>query len=489
MSEPGSDSCHAFNQFVKVGMTGFEPATSCTPCKRATGLRHIPKFLVWKGSKCKRLFMKIHLSCAQILQLRMNILLRKVIIADSQSTYNGIVKDVFIQNGIVTSIEDNNSEAADTIIEGNGNLYLSPGFVDVFAQFDDPGFEHKETLVSGAAAASAGGYTTVFTVPNTSPVVSNKSGVEYIVQKSKGLPVNIRPLGAITKNCEGKELAEMYDMYQSGAVAFTDGLQPVQSSEIMLKALQYVKAFNGVIVQMPVDKTINTGGLMHEGIISTQLGLPGIPSIGEELIIQRDIRLLQYTESRLHITGVSTAQGIELIKEAKRNGLNITCSVTPYHLYFCDEDLQSYDTNLKVNPPLRSKEDREALRNAVIDGTVDCIASHHIPQHWDDKVCEFEYARNGMLGLQTSFAIINTLFPQLPVERLTALFSDNARKIFNLPLLSVRENSNAQFTMFSRDADFVLTKENLQSKSANTPFLNMALKGKVKAIKALFTSY
>ena len=424
--------------------------------------------------------MKIHLSCAQILGFRMNILLRKVIIANSQSTYNGTVKDVVIQDGIVVSIADNNSDAADTVIEGNSSLYLAPGFVDVFAQFDDPGYEHKETLISGAEAAAAGGFTTVFTVPNTNPVVSNKSSVEYIVQKSKDLPVTIRPLGAITKNCEGKELAEMYDMYSSGAVAFTDGLQPVQSSEIMLKALQYVKAFDGVIVQVPVDKSINTGGLMHEGVISTQLGLPGIPAIGEELIIQRDIRLLQYTDSRLHISGVSTAKGIELIKEAKQNGLNITCSVTPYHLYFCDEDLQSYDTNLKVNPPLRSKEDREALRNAVVDETVDCIASHHIPQHWDNKVCEFEYAKNGMIGLQTSFAIINTLFPQLTVDRLVALFSTNAQKIFNLPFLPLQEGEKAGFTLFSRDAEFIVTKETLRSKSANTPFLNLALKGKAQ---------
>lgn len=421
----------------------------------------------------------------------MNILLRKVTIADSQSPHNGTVKDIFIQNGIVTSITDDSSETADEVIEGNGNLFLSPGFVDVFSQFHDPGFEYKETITSGAAAAIAGGYTTVFTVPNTSPVVSNKSGVEYTVQKSKDLPVSIRPLGAITKNCEGKELAEMYDMYQSGAVAFTDGLYPVQSSEIMLKALQYVKAFGGVILQMPVDKSINGGGLMNEGIISTRLGLPGIPDIGEELIIQRDIRLLQYTGSRLHITGVSTAKGIELVREAKIGGLNITCSVTPYHLYFCDEDLQTYDTNLKVNPPLRSKEDREALRNAVTDGTIDCIASHHIPQHWDDKVCEFEYARNGMIGLQTSFAVINTLFPQLPVERLAQLFSLNATSIFNLPLSSLEKGAKAQFTLFDRDADFVLTKESLLSKSSNTPFLNVPLKGKAQPIagKENFTSY
>ncbi len=411
----------------------------------------------------------------------MNILLKNVIIADSQSIYNNSVKDILIENGIVTAIAENISQEADTKIEGDSNTYLSPGFVDVFSQFADPGFEQKETLQSGAAAALAGGFTEVFVVPNTAPAISNKSGVEYIVQKAKDLPIIIRPFGSITKNCEGKELAEMYDMHNSGAVAFTDGLQPVQSSQIMVKALQYVKAFEGVIVQMPVDNNIASGGLMNEGIISTQLGLPGIPSIGEELFITRDIGLLAYTNSKLHITGVSTAKGIELIKEAKTKGLNITCSVTPYHLYFCDEDLVDYDTNLKVAPPLRSKEDREALQAAVLDGTVDCIASHHIPQHSDDKVCEFEYAKPGMIGLQTSFAIVNTVLPQLSIERLVQLFSFNARRIFNLPMSRVEEGCKAEFTLYSKEENTLITTDSW-SKSSNTPFLNIHLKGKIKGV-------
>ncbi len=418
----------------------------------------------------------------QILRLRMNILLKKVIVADPQSIYNGTVTDILIVKGIVETIADNINAKADTNIDGNGNTFISPGFLDIFSQFADPGFEHRETLPSGAAAAAAGGFTNVFVLPNTNPAIYNKSGVEYIVQKSKDLPVNVRPLGAITKNCEGKELAEMYDMYSSGAVAFSDGLQPVQSSEIMLKALQYVKSFDGVIVQMPVDKSIHSGGLMHEGIISTQLGLPGIAAIGEELMIQRDLGLLQYTNSRLHITGVSTEKGMNLIREAKSNGLKVTCSVTPYHLYFCDEDLKDYDTNLKVNPPLRSKSDREALRMAVLDGTVDCIASHHIPQHWDDKVCEFEYAKNGMTGLQTSFAVVNTLFPQLAVNKLVQLFSIKTRAIFNLPSITIEEGNAAEFTLFNRNENNALTKEISRSKSDNSPFFNMLLRGKIKGI-------
>ena len=408
----------------------------------------------------------------------MNILLKKVLIADSNSPYFNTVKDVFVQNGFIQTIDDNIDAAADNVVN-EPNLMLSPGWIDVFADFADPGFEHKETLETGAAAAIAGGFTQVFVVPNTQPVVSAKTQVSYIVQKSKDTPVNVHPIGAISKGGEGKELAEMYDMYYNGAVAFSDGLQPVQSAGIMLKALQYVKAFDGVLIQLPVDKSINAHGLMNEGIVSTQLGLPGVPAIAEELMIQRDIELLKYTNSKLHITGISTAKSVELIKEAKGQGLQITCSVAPYHLYFCDEDLRSYDTNLKVKPPLRTAADRDALRQAVADGYIDCIATHHVPQHWDDKTCEFEYAKPGMIGLQTAFAVVQTVLPQLTNEALTKLFSANARTIFNLPAATIKVGVRAEITLFSRTGNTLLTEESNKSKSANTPFLNKELNGRV----------
>lgn len=411
----------------------------------------------------------------------MKILVRQARIADPDSAYNGQVMDLLVVDEQIIKIATQISDSADEIIEADG-LMISPGWVDIFAHFCDPGFEFRETIESGMAAAAAGGFTQVFVLPNTNPIVDNKSQVAYISQKSSGHPVSISPLGAITKNIEGKELAEMYDMRQTGAIAFTDGLQPVQSPGLFLKALQYVKAFHGVLIQIPLDRSIGAGGLMNEGVISTRLGLPGIPALGEEIILKRDIDLLRYTESRLHITGVTTEKGIQLIKAAKDEGLDITCSVTPFHLFFCDEDLLTYDTNLKLNPPLRSRADMLSLREAVLNGVVDCIASHHIPQDWDHKTCEFEYAKNGMTGLETSFAVINHLLPDLDKNRLVELFSSNARNIFGLTPTHIAENTKAELTLFTGIQMTFLNKKEIKSKSFNTPFLNRELTGKVLGI-------
>lgn len=384
---------------------------------------------------------------------------------------------------VITSqkIADKISEKADIQLHEK-DLQVSPGWVDPFVHFCDPGYEFKETLDTGAAAAAAGGFTRVFTLPDTQPVTDNKAQVEYIAQRAVSLPVIIHPMGTVTKKKEGKELAEMYDMRNSGAIAFSDGLEPVQSAGLFLKALQYVKAFDGVLVQIPIDKSIGAGGLMNEGIISTRLGLPGLPAIAEELMIRRDLELLRYTQSKLHITAVSTQKSLELIKAAKQDGLQVTCSVTPYHLFFSDEDMQRYDTNLKLNPPLRSKADVLALRKAVLDGTVDCLASHHLPQDWDHKTCEFEYALPGMLGLQTLFAVVNEVLPELTDARLVQLLGSNARAIFALPPVTIAEGAEAELSLFSKKENTLLTKATIRSKSANTPFLDKPLKGKVFGI-------
>ncbi len=410
--------------------------------------------------------------------IRMKVLLQQVIINDPRSPFHSLQKDILIINGVISRIADRIEIEEAQVISENG-LTISPGWVDTFAHFNDPGAEYRETIESGAAAAAAGGFTTVFVIPNTQPAIDSKSLVEYITAKSAKLPVSIRPIGAVSRQLEGKDLAEMYDMKASGAVAFSDGLNPIQSSGLMVKALQYVKAFDGVVIQVPDDTSIANHGLMHEGIVSTRLGLQGKPMIAEELIVARDIKLARYTDSHIHFTGVSSPKSIEYIQRAKDSGLKVTCSVTPYHLSFCDEDLLDYDTNLKVNPPLRSRQDMLALREAVQKGQVDCISTHHQGHNYDAKILEFEYAKYGMIGLESCFAAIQTVIPGLSDGQLTALFSLNARKIFHLPEALIAEGQPAEISLYLPGEETVFTKEQVKGKCSNSPFLGKTLTGKV----------
>jgi dihydroorotase len=409
----------------------------------------------------------------------MKLLIKHAQIVDSSSTLNGSTKDILVTDGIISAISDSINEPADKIIHAAG-LHVSIGWMDIFADFCDPGYEYKETIETGILAAASGGFTDVMIVPNTNPIVHSKSQVEYIIQKSAASPVQVHPIGSVTKNAEGKELSEMYDMSNFGAIAFSDGKNCIQSSGIVLKALQYVAAINGTIIQLPDDRSINPQGLINEGIISTQLGLPGKPAIAEELIIARDIELAKYCNSRIHFTGVSTKKGIELIQKAKSEGILLSCSVTPHHLSFCDEDLMNYDTNLKVNPPLRRKEDMIALREALKAGVIDCIASHHFPQNYDSKTCEFEYAKNGMIGLETMYGAV--LQQGLSFEKFIQLQTINTRNIFGLPIPEIKKGATARLTLFDPEATFVFEKEMIRSKSANTPFIGKEMKGKVIGI-------
>lgn len=411
----------------------------------------------------------------------MKVLIQQVWITDPSSSLHDTIQDIFIESGVIKDIQPTLTVAADQVVSGNG-LHVSPGWVDIFAAFGDPGLEYKETLQTGAAAAAAGGYTEVFTLPNTKPVVDTKSQAEYISRASAALPVTIRPIGAISKGAEGKDLAEMYDMRASGAVAFSDGTHPLQSSGVLLKALQYVKAFDGVIIQIPDDKSIGAGGLMHEGIVSTRLGLPGKPIIAEELMVARDIKLARYADSKLHFTGVTSPKSLEYIRRAKDSGLAVTCSVTPYHLLFTDEDLQQYDTNLKVYPPLRTPADVSALKQAVKDGTVDCIASHHQPHEYDSKVLEFEYAKNGMTGLETAYATLKTAMPDVAESKWVDLLSIQPRRIFGLAVPVIEKGTQASLTLFEPGGTTSVTESFFRSRSKNSPFIGKTLSGKVRGI-------
>ena len=408
----------------------------------------------------------------------MKVLIQQARITDPSSPLNGKIQDILIESGVIKDIQPSISVKVDQTIKADG-LHVSPGWLDVFANFADPGYEYKESLETGAAAAAAGGFTDVFVIPNTKPVIDTKSQVEYIFQKSKSLPVNIHPIGAISRSVEGKELAEMYDMRSSGAIAFSDGLNPVQSSGILLKALQYVKAFNGVVIQIPDDKSVGPNGQMHEGIVSTRLGLPGKPMMAEELLVARDIKLARYAESKIHFTGVSSPKSIEYIRRAKDAGLQVTCSVTPFHLYFIDEDLLEYDSNLKVYPPLRGKKDREELKKAIQDGTVDCIATHHLPHEKDSKMLEFEYAKFGMIGLETCYPVLKSALPDLSESKWVELLSINPRQIFGLPKQSVTIGATSRLTLFLPGMGWTVEERNIHSKSRNTPFAGQSLTGKI----------
>ena len=302
-----------------------------------------------------------------------------------------------------------------------------------------------------------------------------------VVKLNQPNAVPAKPLGAISANVEGKNLAEMLDMQANGALAFSDGWKPIQNANLMLKAFEYVKAFNGSLIQIPLDATLSAGGLMHEGVASTRLGMPGIPSIAETLLLHRDIELLRYTKSKLHVTGISAAESVAMIRAAKAEGLSISCSVTPYHLALNDEILSSYDAAYKVSPPIRTEADRLALIEGLQDGTIDCIASHHRPQEWDAKAKEFEYAAEGLNVQESCFAIARQATEgHVSLERLVDAMSQQANHLFGIAKGNIEEGMQANFTLFNPDIS--TTQISQHSKSKNNPFIGKALKGKVWGI-------
>lgn len=412
----------------------------------------------------------------------MHLLIRQVIVVDPSSPYHGQSVDLRIKDGIFTHIGSGLAAEGAQILDTR-NAWVTPGWADMAVQTGDPGLEHREDIQSACATAAAGGFTAIGALSNTQPVTDSKSSVEYMLRRSQHELVEVWPIGAVSQRNEGRDITEMMDMRAAGAVAFSDGKQSVQHGGLMMRALLYVKAFNGVILNRPHDENIAGGGQMHEGIISTSLGLKGIPALAEELMVMRDIKLAEYTQSRIHFLNISTAGAVELIKAAKARGLQVTASVPALNLLLSDEALAEFDSNVKVMPPLRSIEDIQALKEGLADGSIDCIGSNHAPLEEEAKKLEFPYAKFGALGLQTAFAAANTaLGNMLSAEQWAEKLCFAPRRILGLPLPLIDVGQAANITVFDPEATIVHQSENNRSKSMNDPLFGRTLKGRILAV-------
>jgi dihydroorotase len=397
----------------------------------------------------------------------MNLLIKSATILDPGSPFHQQVADILIENGVITRIGDD-IEADAELVEAEGK-YVSPGFFDLNCNIGELGLETKEDMRTGTRAAAAGGFTGVAMMPNTIPPVHSKAEIEYLLNRAKGNLVDVYPLGTISHKREGKDLAEMYDMYLSGAKAFTDGNRPVQDAGLMERALLYAQGFDALVFSYPEDTAIAGKAKVNEGEISTLLGMKGIPSLAEELMIARDLYLAEYTVSKIHFSTISTVRSVELIREAKRKGLEVTCDVAAHHLVLTDEALMGFDSQYKVKPPLRTKDDVKALIKGLKDGTIDAIVSQHTPHEIEFKDVEFEVAEYGITGLQSG----------LPVELLVEKLSINPREILGVGVPVIDEREKANIVLFDVDATWEYNSKSNRSKSKNSPFMGQNLKGKV----------
>jgi dihydroorotase len=405
----------------------------------------------------------------------MNLLIKSATILDPGSPFHQQVADILIEKGQISRIAED-IEADAELVDAEGK-YVSPGFFDLNCNIGELGLETKEDMQSGTRAAAAGGFTGLALMPNTIPPVHSKAEIEYLLNRSKNNLVDVYPLGTISHKREGKDLAEMYDMYLSGAKAFTDGNRPVQDAGLMERALLYAQGFDALVFSYPEDTAIAGKAKVNEGEISTLLGMKGIPSLAEELMIARDLYLAEYTVSKIHFSTISTARSVELIREAKRKGLEVTCDVAAHHLVLTDEALVGFDSMYKVKPPLRTKDDVSALIKGLKDGTIDAIVTQHTPHEVEFKDVEFEVAEYGTTGLQTALPL--ALKSGLPVELLIEKLAINPREILGVTVPVIAEGERANLVLFDIDTEWEYTSKNNQSKSVNSPFIGHKLKGKV----------
>ncbi|MBY8961418.1 dihydroorotase [Flavobacterium sp. D11R37] len=408
----------------------------------------------------------------------MNLLIKNAVVTDKSSALNGTVTDIKIENGIIKQIgKDITPEPGFEVLELE-NLHISQGWFDSSVSFGEPGFEDRETIANGLNTAALSGFTAIALQPTGSPIADTQADIHFLKAKAAGHATSLYPIGTLTKGSEGKDIAELFDMQNAGAVAFGDYNKPIADANILKIALQYVQDFNGLVIAYALDEKIKGKGVVHEGAVSTKLGLKGIPALAEELQIARNLFLLEYTEGKMHLPTVSTGKSVQLVREAKAKGLHVTCSVAVHHLVLTDEMLTGFDTRYKVAPPLRPETERQALIDGVIDGTIDVITSDHNPIDIENKKLEFDLAKDGTIGLESAFGVLLTVLPlETVIEKLTA-----GKALFGIEGNTIAEGSKANLTLFNPEVEYTFTKTDILSKSKNSAFLGQRLKGKAYGI-------
>ena len=416
----------------------------------------------------------------KIEQIKGRLLLKKPKIIDPLNETETI-KDVMLVNGKIEQIGIIDAENDINFIDCDG-LTLTHGFCDLHVHFRDPGNGDKETLESGCESALAGGFTRVCTMPNTEPPIDSPELINYVIEKTKELPVHIHPIGSVTKGQAGSEISEMGLMKESGAVAFSDDGLPIQNGLVMRKALEYSKMFNVPIINHAEDDCLRANGLMNEGIVSTKLGLSGNPNIAESLMVFRDLTLAEFTGAQLHVPHVSTAESVQHIRDIKNQYNKITAEVTPHHLFYTDEALYEYDTNFKVAPPIRDTRSRRALIQGIKDGIIDCIATDHAPHTSHDKDTTFDLASCGLIGLESCLGAVKKVLvddEDLELLDMIKLLTVSPRKIMGFDNDLLKEGKEAELVLFREDEKWVFNRNDINSKSKNSPFIDAQLSGRV----------
>lgn len=399
---------------------------------------------------------------------------------DQGSVHNGKRINLLVNNkGAFITTNSKASDKTTKVIQAK-NLYLSKGFTDLRFSLPDPGFEYRENFESAEKLAIASGFKQLCCLPDTNPIIQNKSEVDYFVKRSALSLVDFLPVGAITKGLKSGELSEMFDMKNAGAVAFCNANHAIEDSGVMLRSLLYNRTFNGLLYSFPYDSKLSPGGMMHEGSFSTLLGLKGLPPMAEYLMVKRDLELIKYTEHSIHFSRITTAESVDLIRQAKKEGLKVTADVPLLNLVFTDEALQSFDTNLKLNPPLRDEKHKKALIKGLKDGSIDAICSDHRPLDTEVKEVEFMYADYGASTLQAFFPlIINALQKEMALDKVISLISSNPENILGIKSEGVKKDEIKDFVIWDTETEWELTSENNLSLSVNNPFFNKTLKGKL----------